>query len=140
MGGTVVELEGVKPSGKGIPAHDLIQVNMDSGEAFSEPILLAGRKVVSLQALTLSATDITIQGTNFSSRTTRDANADYRDGLLIPLAADFVDLHDKLDAAIKIIGTTGDKIWAFSEAGFPIWIRIFLSVAQTETLYVGAKG
>jgi len=140
MGGDVVELAGTKPSGTGIPAHDVIAVNMDSGEAFSEPILLAGRKVISIQAGALASTNISIEGTNFSSRTTKDANADYKDGFLIPLAADFQPLTDKADAAIVISATTGNKIWAISEVGFPVWIRIVLSAAQTVTLHVGAKG
>lgn len=139
MGGSVIELLGVKPAGRGIPAHDSIQVTMEVAEAFSEPILLAGRKVVSIQAPTLTSTDLSIEGTNFSSRTSK-GTADYRDGLLIPLAADFQPLNNASNVAIVISTTVGDKIWAISEVGFPIWIRIVLSVAQDAVLHVGAKG
>ena len=140
MGGSVKELLGTKPSGAGIPAHDVIQVNLDVGEAFSEPILLAGRKVISIQAGVLAATDIAIEGTNFSSSTGTDQNADYQAGFLKPLPADFQPVTDKADAAIVISATTGSKIWAISEVGFPVWIRLVLSVPQTVTLHVGAKG
>lgn len=140
MGGTVTELLSEKPSGAGIPAHDSIEVAMDVGDVLSEPILLAGRKVVSLQSNTaLTSTNITLQGANFSSRTTKGPG-DYKDGLLIPLAADFNDLYDKSDAPILITATTGQKIWALPDFGFPIWIRLKLSVAQTKTFYLGAKG
>lgn len=64
MGGTLEELLGVKPSGKGIAAHDLMQ----------------------------------------------------------------------------FLASTGQKIWALPNMGFPIWVRIKLSVLQTKTLYLGAKG
>lgn len=141
MPGTIQELPGVKPSGAGIPAHSIYQLNMDGGSGFSEPVLLAGQKVVAIQSNgVLTATNLTIQGANFSSRTTKDANADYKDGLLIPLDGDFNDLYDKTNTLVQIMGTTGSAVWAIGEVGFPIWIRISLSVAQAVTIHVSAKG
>lgn len=124
------------PVAREMPAHDVHEVTMDVGEAFSEPILLAGRNIISIQAPTLAATDLTIQGANFSSA----SGGLFKDGLLLPADADFKDLYDASDTQIQIIGTTGNKTWAFVEAGFPIWIRLVLSVPQTVTFHVSAGG
>ena len=62
MGGSVTELLSEKSSNIGIPAFDSIKISTDVGEAFSEPVLLAGRKVVSLHIPgTITSTTITIK-------------------------------------------------------------------------------
>jgi hypothetical protein len=140
MAGTIEELPGVKPSGSGVPAYSTMRVDMDGGSGFSEPILLGGRKVVSIQANgVLAATNLIVQGALFSSRTTTD-EASYRDGVLIPLDADFNDWYDKANALIQIMGTTGQQGWSIGEAGFPLWIRISLSVPQAVSIHIVAKG
>jgi len=139
MGGTVTELIGFKPSGRGIPAHDSIEVAMLVGEAFSEPILLAGRKVISIQAPALATTDISIEAANFSSDKTGDA-AKSIDGMIKPLPVDFKPLADSGGSLIVITASDGDLVYAISEVGFAIWIRIVLSVPQTVTFRLSAKG
>ena len=141
MGGTIEELNGVKPSAKGIAAHDLIKINMLVGSGVSEPILLAGRKVVSLQSnAALTSTTITFQGTNFSSKTAPGDDADYKDSLLIPNDADFNDLYDASGSIQEFLTEVGEKVWALPNLGFPIWVRLKLSVLQTATFYLSAKG
>ncbi len=140
MGGTVEEQQGVMPSGVGISTCVPIQINMDVGESFSEPILLKGRKIVCLHApTTLSATDIDMQGTNFSSKTTTGGTS-FQDGFLIPEDADFNDLYDQNNSQVNIVGTTGDRIWSCPDAGWPLWLRLNLSAAQTTTFYLVVKG
>lgn len=138
MGGTIKEQLGKQASNIGIPSVKVFKINLDSGEAFSEPILLEGSKVVSLHSPdSLTSTDITLQGTNFSSNPNKD---EQKNGFVIPLAADFDDLYDQSDAIIALLATTGEKVWALPELGFPLWVRLKLSVAQTKTLYLSAKG
>lgn len=137
MGGTVKGLVGREASNIGVPSVNIFEVAMDSGEDFSEPILLQGAKVISLELPTLSATDVTIEATNFS--TNEDVN-DQVSGFRKPLAADFKPLIDMSATAVEITGTTGDQVVTFPDAGFPLWVRINLSVAQTVTLHLSAKG
>lgn len=140
MGGTIVNTLGKEPSNIGVPAVDVIVINFDVGEGFSEPILLAGRKVVSLQANSaLAVTNITMQGANFTSDTTRDASNQV-DGFTPPLAADFNDLYDESDTLAVITGTTGQRIWSCPNVGFPLWVRFNLSAPQTVTMHLAAKG
>lgn len=134
MGGTLDEKVGKPASNLGEPSIIVTKIDTVGGENFSEPILLAGRKVVSLQADTLSATDIVFEGANFSSDVTNDA-ANQKDGFVIPLAADFSPLHDQSDTAVAILATTGDTIWALPDVGFPLWIRINLSAAQAGVFH-----
>ena len=137
MGGTVVEQLGNEASNLGEPSVKVIQVNTDSGEAFSEPILLEGSKVVSLECPTLGATDITFEATSHS--TNPDPN-DGKRGFKIPLAADFKPLLDQAGNAVVITATTGDIVVALPDVGFAMWVRIVLSVPATATFYLTAKG
>lgn len=140
MGGTIVEQLGKEASNIGVPAVKVFQINLDSGETFSEPILLQGAKVVSLHSpVALTSTDIDFQGANFSSDTDTSAS-NQKNGFVPPLDADFDDLYDQDDAQVTFTTTTGTKIWALPDLGFPLWIRLNLSVAQTATLYLVAKG
>ena len=141
MAGTLEEQEGKKASNIGVAEHQPIKVNMLVASGFSEPILLAGRKVVCLQSnAALTATNITIQGALFSSNTAALDDTTQKDGLVIPLDADFNDLFDKTDTIVQFAATTGQKVWALPDAGFPIWIRLSLSFLQNATFYLSAKG
>jgi len=142
MGGTTGELDGKKPSGVGIPAIDIIKINMVVGFGVSEPILLGGRKLVSLQsnAVFTSTADITFQAANFSSETKPNDDTNKKDGFVIPLDADFNDLYDKLNTIVQILASDGQRVWALPEVGFPLWVRLKLSVLQNATFYMTAKG
>jgi len=141
MGGTVTELVGKQPSNIGVPACKVIKVTTDSGENFSEPFLLEGRKISCLHAPdSLTTTDIEMQGSNFSSRTTRNANADYDGDFLIPLDADFDDLFDESDTQVVISASDGERIWSCPDFGFPLWGRLNLTVAQDADFYIVLKG
>ena len=136
--GTAVELTAKKPSATGVAAFDVIKVDMTAASVLSVPIYLGGRKVVSLQSnSTITSTNITIKGANFSSG---DKSNGVKEGFVVPNDADFADVYDSTDTIVQFTTVTAAKLWALGSAGFPVWIQIELSVAQIATFYIGAKG
>lgn len=141
MGGTVNELLGKQPSEITVDSCLNVQIDTDGVDSFSEPILLEGRSKLSLHLPdAITSTTITLQGANFSSRTTSDANADFKNGFKIPEDADFNDLFDDTGTVVTLAATTGERIYNLQDFGTPLWIRFNFSVTEVRTAHLTAKG
>lgn len=136
MVNTISEIPGRKASNIGVPEQVVQQVVFDGTDDTSPPILLDGRKVVSIQS-SVAAT-LNVEAANFSSRTTRD-KTDYVSGLLKPAAADFGVLKDKTGTAISLV-MLAKEVHAVSELGFPVWLRLVQGAATAGTVHVSSKG
>ena len=134
-------LAGSKPeSNTGVAVIEVVKIVMDSGSVYSLPILLDGKKLASLHALTLTSTEITFEGSNFGSDLSANGADDFEKGHRIPVTGDFSPLFDQSDAEVKLSATTGNKIWSLPDVGYLLWVRLKFSVAQTKTLYMALKG
>lgn len=137
MGGTVDDTLGREASNIGVPSIYNANIVMNVGEAFSEPIFLGGHKVVSIQFPTLAVTNVFFEAANFTTNTDK---TDQKSGFIRPLAANFDPLQDQSGSVVEVTATTGGFVLAMPDVGFPLWIRIVLSVAQTVTFRITAKG